>query len=132
MRHRFRSVTKKKKKFRLLLDAAFAAPPVFLHLSKKANLAHVVHDFRLSRQASDEEIYELASREDRFVVTVNLKDFKKLVRKGKSGVIAIPPYLSNHDIDERLSDFIERKDPEELRGKAVKTSSGASQISPSP
>lgn len=120
MRDRFHKSITKKKKFRLLLDAAFAAPMIFQRLKKKANLAHVVHDLRLSRQASDEEIYELAVKENRLVVTINFKDFKKLVRRGKPGVIVIPPYLSNEDIDVKLSDFISGKDPEDFKGKAVK------------
>lgn len=120
MRGRFQTGIRKKKKFRLLLDAAFAAPVTFQRLKKKANLVHVVHDFRLSRQASDEEIYELAVKENRFVVTINFKDFKKLVRREKSGAIVIPPYLSNEDIDVRLSDFISGKDPEDFKGRTVK------------
>lgn len=113
---------KKGKKFRLLLDAAFAHPSVFSYLNKKANLAHVVHDFELSRQVSDEEIYQLAIKENRFVVTINYKDFRKLIKSGKPAIIAIPPYLTNEEIDKILTKFIAGKSPDDYMGKAIKVS----------
>lgn len=78
-----------KKKFRLLLDSAFAKPDSFPRLKKKANITHVVHDCGLSPQAEDEEIYQKAVSDNRFVLTINFKDFKKLVRRGKPGIIGI-------------------------------------------
>ena len=110
---------KKVKKFRLLLDAAFARPQVFARLSKKANISHVVWDFRKSGQVSDEEIYQLATTEKRFVVTINYSDFKKLIKPGRAGVIGVPSYLANEEIDKLLADFISGKDPQEFLGKAV-------------
>ncbi|OGG14738.1 hypothetical protein A2773_03940 [Candidatus Gottesmanbacteria bacterium RIFCSPHIGHO2_01_FULL_39_10] len=69
--------SKKHKKFRLLLDAAFAKSSIFKRLQKKANIKHIVFDLDLSSQSSDEEIYDVASKENRFVVTINYKDFQK-------------------------------------------------------
>ncbi len=78
-----------RRKFRLLLDSAFAKPSFFPKLQKKSNLAHAVHDLGLSSQAEDKEIYQKAVEEDRFVLTINFKDFKKLVKKEKPGVFGI-------------------------------------------
>lgn len=36
------------------------------------------------------------------------------------GIIGIPSYLSNNDIDLILSDFISKHDPEKCFGKAIK------------
>ena len=110
----------KKKKFKLLLDSAFAKPEFFPQLKKKANLAHTVHDLGLSTQAEDEEIYQRAVKEDRFVLTVNFKDFKKLVKKDEPGIIGIESHLANQEIDKLVSDFISGKDPEDFVGKAIK------------
>lgn len=104
----------------MLLDSAFAKPALFVLLSKKANIAHVVHTYNFSPQANDEEIYNLAVREERFVVTINYKDFKKLVKENKSGIIAIPSELSNKIIDKLISEFISGKDPNDYWGKATK------------
>lgn len=103
-----------------MLDSAFAKPELFPRLKKKANLAHAVHDYNLSPQAEDEEIYQKAMDENRFVLTINFKDFRKLVKRGKSGIIGIESQLSNSDIDKLVSEFISEKDPEEYKGKAVK------------
>ncbi len=111
---------KKKRKFRLLLDSAFARPGAFPKLKKKANVAHAVADCGLSPQAEDEEIYQMAVKENRFVLTINFKDFKKLVKKRKPGVIGIESQLSNKEIDELVTNFLSGKDPDDFIGKAIK------------
>ena len=115
-----KSLQKKARKFRLLLDSAFAQPDSFPKLKKKANLTHSVHDLGLSPQAEDEEIYQRAVEENRFVLTVNFRHFKKLVKIGKPGVIGINSYLSNAQIDNIVTEFISREDPDTLLGKAIK------------
>lgn len=89
-------------------------------MKKKANIAHCVHDCGLSTQAEDKEIYQKAIEENRFVLTINFKDFKPLVQKGKPGIIGIQSQLFNSEIDEVVSNFLSDKDPDELLGKAVK------------
>ena len=121
---RTKSPSKKKRKFRLLLDAAFAKPQLFPKLSKKCNLAHTVHSLGLPPQALDEEIYQKAIQENRFVLTINYKDFKKLVKKGKPGIIAIESQLTNEQIDKLVADFLSDKDPEDYKGKTVKLNYG--------
>lgn len=115
-----KSPQRQPKKFRLLLDSAFAKPDVFTQLKKKANLAHAVHDMNLSYQAEDEEIYRIADKENRFVLTINFKDFKKLVQKEKPGVIGIDSQLTNDEIDMLIVEFISGKNPQDFIGKAVK------------
>lgn len=111
---------KKKRKFRLLLDSAFARSSSFTRLNKKANIAHAAIDCGLSPQAEDEEIYQTAVEENRFVLTINFKDFKKLVKGGKPGVIGIESQLSNKEIDELVTNFLSGKDPADFMGKAIK------------
>lgn len=109
----------KKKKFRILLDSAFAKSDCFPRLKKKANVAHTVHDLKLSPQAEDNEIYQTAVREERFVLTINFKDFRKLVKANRPGIISIESQLSNEQIDKIVSDFISNKNPKDYIGKAV-------------
>ena len=110
----------KRKKFRFLLDSAFATSSTFPKLSKKSNLAHVVFDYHRSYQAEDKDIYELAIRENRFVITINFKDFRKLVKKDKPGIIGIESQLTNEEIDKKITLFIHDKDPKDYTGKAIK------------
>lgn len=111
---------KKKRKFRILLDSAFARCEAFPKLRKKANLAHAVHDCKLFPQAEDEEIYQKAVIKDRFVLTINFKDFKKLVKIGKPGIIGIESQLSNDEIDKIVTKFLSDKDPKDFIGKATR------------
>ena len=109
-----------KRKFRFLLDSAFAKPDSFPKLRKKTNIAHAVHDCGLSLQAEDEEIYQKAIYENRFVLTINFKDFRKLVKKDGPGIIGIESQLTNQAIDKLVSDFLADKDPKDYKGKAIK------------
>ena len=111
---------KRHKKFRLLLDAAFARPSVFIRLSKKANLVHVVLDLGLPPQTEDEEIYKKAVAKDRFVLTINFNDFKKLVQPGKPGIIGIESQLTNEEIDIKVTKFLSGKNPDDYLGKAIR------------
>ena len=118
--HKDKPPKKPHKKFRILLDCAFPKPKALPKLSKKSNLAHAVHDLRLPTQAEDREIYQKAIEENRFVVTINYKDFRKLVKKGKPGIIGIESELSNADVDEIVSNFLSGKDPDDYIGKAIR------------
>ena len=102
------------------MDSAFAKPEAFPKLREKSNLAHAVHDLKLSPQAEDEEIYQKATKEERFVLTINFKDFRKLVKLGKSGIIGIESQLSNEEIDKLVSNFLSGKNPQDFAGKATK------------
>ena len=108
------------RKFRFLLDVAFAKPKMFPKLSKRANLAHAVFDLGLSIRAEDQEIYQKAVSDNRFVLTVNFKDFKRLVKSGKVGILGIESQLSNSEIDKLVTNFVSGKDPDDFMGKAVK------------
>lgn len=86
---------------------------------KKANVEHILN-LGFSRQIEDKDIYNCALKEDRFIVTMNFKDFKKLVRKERPGIIGIPSSLSNNDIDLVLTDFVSKHNPLECLGRAMK------------
>ena len=102
-----------------MLDTAFAHPSVFKKLKSKANLKHVRHDYNLSRQAEDESIYVIASKENRIIVTQD-NGFRKQVNKKGAGIFIIPPYLTDDEIDDILFNFISGKNPDDFFGKAKK------------
>lgn len=114
------NLKKKTKKFRIVVDSAFAQLSFFPKLSKKAKLFHCVYDFSLSRQAEDKDIYQRANENNCFVLTVNFKDFKKLVKPHGPGVLGVESQLTTAQMDEKVSQFITRKDPENYIGKAIK------------
>jgi len=77
-------------------------------------------DFGLPKQCEDEEIYQRAVADDRFVVTVNFDDFNKLVKRGKPGIIGIPSQLTNADVDAILTRFVSINNADDCIGKAIK------------
>lgn len=102
------------------MDEAFPHQRMFPRLSKKANVRHIVHDFIHRRQIDDKEIYDIAVFDNRFVVTINFKDFKKFVVKDRPGIIALPSDLTIKDIERVLLKFISTTTPNECMGKAIK------------
>lgn len=110
---------KKRKKFKFLLDTAFAHPIVFKKLKSKSNLKHVRHDYNLSGQTDDKDIYNLAVQEGRFVITQD-DGFRKHIKKNKLAVIIVPSYLTTDEMDTLISDFISGKNPDDFLGKAIK------------
>lgn len=110
----------KKRKFRFILDSAFAAPSKFPKLNKKAKLIHSVIDLGLSPTTEDKDIYQKAIEGNCIVLTINFDDFKKLVKTDKAGVVGIPSQQTNAEIDEMVTKFISGKNPDDFLGKATK------------
>jgi predicted nuclease of predicted toxin-antitoxin system len=92
---------------------------MFKILSEKANLAHVYHTYKLSKQADDIDIYNLGCKERRTIVSAD-NDFKRHVRSNGVGVLVVPSGLSTADLDKLLSDFVSGKNPLNYYGKATK------------
>lgn len=82
-------------------------------------MAHIRHTFGFSGTTEDLQIYELATRENRIIVTQD-GDFKKLISPKAAGVFIIPSYLTTTQIDQLLSEFIVGKDPGDFMGRAIK------------
>lgn len=73
----------------------------------------------MSPTTEDKDIYQVATKEKRFVITID-EDFKRLVKPMQAGIIFINPYLSNDQIDNSIADFISSKNPDDFWGKAIK------------
>jgi len=102
-----------------LLDTAFAQPSVFKKLKTKANIKHVRHDYNLSRQTEDKDIYIIATKEKRIIITQD-DGFRKQTHRKGAGVFIIPSYLTNDEIDLIVIAFISGKNPDNFLGKATK------------
>lgn len=77
------------------------------------------HNLNLSPETEDEQIYSLATRKKRIIITQDT-GFKRWIKPKGTGVFIIPSYLSNSQIDKILTEFIFQKDPKDFRGKVVK------------
>lgn len=101
------------------MDTAFAKPSIFKRLIKKANLAHIRYNYDFSPQAEDKEIYLLATKEKRIIITQD-EGFKKQIKPKGTGILVIHPYLDSSQIDKILTKFISGKNPQDFIGKSTK------------
>ncbi|KKW09754.1 MAG: hypothetical protein UY49_C0039G0010 [Microgenomates group bacterium GW2011_GWC1_49_7] len=88
-------------KCKLLLDENLPPRKKFVRLNTRFNVRHIVHDYHKSG-ILDSELFKIAEREQRVILTRNEKDFIGNARK-KSGLIGISPKLSTEDIDKCIN-----------------------------
>lgn len=121
-------MTKRFYKHKLLLDENFPVRSSFPTLNKHFNVKHVAMDLH-SAGLSDPEVYELARREKRLLITYNTKDFVNLVKKEKdTGVIGVSANLPLEQVDKKLTALIIKAGPKRLLGKLTRLT-GETEIS---
>lgn len=114
--------TKRLYKHKLLLDENFPVRKHFPNLNRRFNVKHIGADLN-QEGLSDPEVYALARKEKRIIVTRNIKDFEKLALTSKdTGVIGIPSNLIFEQIDKKLTALLKRSTRKSLLGKITKIS----------
>lgn len=120
-------MTKRFYKHKLLLDENFPVRSSFPTLNKLFNVKHIAMDLHLV-SLSDPEVYELARKENRLLITFNTKDFVKLAEKGEdTGVIGVSANLLPDQIDKKLTALLTKAGPKTLAGKLT-TLTGETEI----
>ena len=104
-------------KCKLLLDENLPPRKKFIRLNSRYNVRHIVHDNHKSG-ISDNELFKIAEKEQRIILTRNEKDFIGNVRK-KSGLIGLSPNLSTEDIDKIVTSMLTRHKKCYLIGKFI-------------
>jgi len=104
-------------RYKLLLDEGLPLPQYFPLLNNLFNVKHVLQDFK-GAGMSDEEVYALAAKENRLIITFNKKHFQSMATKSKeTGVIAISHTPLPPQQDTKLTAFLRKRSPSELFGK---------------
>src|SRR3989344_6410901 len=110
-------MTRKFYKHKLLLDEGFYYKKDLPITNSRFDVKHVVGDYKQGA-SSDAKIYELAKREGRILITLNIKHFKPLFSTSKSaGVIGISPNLTLDQIDKKLTALLNKSSKKSLLGK---------------
>ncbi len=116
MAHRFH-------KHKLLLDENFAPRFKFPRLNGLFDVKHLRDDLKHLRDdlhkngISDAQVYDLAVKLKRLIVTYNAKDFKALApRSQDTGIIGISPNLSSQHIDKKLTALLVKSNEQVLQG----------------
>jgi hypothetical protein len=81
------------------------------------DIKHITADFK-QKGLPDLDVYKLASKERRLVVTYNVNDFKNLlVREANTGIIGVSPNLTLEQIDKKLTSLLIKATQKQLFGK---------------
>lgn len=106
-------------KFKILLDEALPPRQKFPQTNKIFDVKHLKHDLSLPGLA-DSVVYKIAQELERLIVTSNTKDFRKLLRGKKTGVIGVSMALKTEEIDKRLCSLLKKTPKGRLFGKITK------------
>ena len=103
-------------KHKTLLDEHLPPRQVLSSLNAHFDVKHIKHD--LNRAGlPDPEVSKLAATHGRIILTINVKDFRPLLRGDAPGVIGIPENWSAARIDSKLTALLMRHGPNYFRGR---------------
>jgi predicted nuclease of predicted toxin-antitoxin system len=106
-------------KHKLLFDENMPPRTQYPRLNEYFDVKYVSHDYKKGG-ISDEEVYKMACRERRLIITINRDDFEKLVgTKGDRGVIAIADGPAAARTDTKLTALLMRHGPNYFRGRLI-------------
>ena len=104
-------------KRKLLLDEGLYPRQYLKRLNSRYNVKHIKHDLHKSG-ANDQDVYTIACKEKRVIITYNVKDFKKFASKNKdSGVIGVNSNLLADHLDKELNALLAKNASKSLYGK---------------
>ena len=104
-------------KYKLLLDENFSVRSSFPLLNRRFDVKHIAQDLNKAG-ISDEQVYEIARKQGRLLITYNVKDFSRLASKSKdTGIIGVSANLSMGQIDKKLTALLLRSPKSSLYGK---------------
>jgi predicted nuclease of predicted toxin-antitoxin system len=105
-------------KHKTLIDEQVSPRQYFPRLNERFDVKHIKHDLNLA-SLPDPEVYQLAVKQGRIILTKNVSDFRPLIRADSPGVIGIPETWSNDRIDTKLTALLMKHSPNHFRGRYI-------------
>ena len=109
---------RQRQRFNVLFDEGLYPREKLPRTNERHNIRHIKHDFNYGG-LSDDAVYEFAKSQNRLIATLNIKDFRKLLKSKDTGVIGISSTLTPDDIDKKLCSLLNKSRKGELYGKVV-------------
>jgi predicted nuclease of predicted toxin-antitoxin system len=104
-------------KHKLLLDENMSPRTAFPNLNSIFDVKHVREDLRLA-SFSDPEVYQVAVKQQRILLTYNIKHFRQLEgTRNDAGIVGIPPDHTSTQVDTKLTALLTKSTPNSLQGK---------------
>jgi predicted nuclease of predicted toxin-antitoxin system len=106
-------------KHKLLFDENMPPRTQYPRLNEHFDVKHVSHDYNKGGVA-DEEVYKMACKQRRIIITINRDDFAKLVgTKDNCGVLAVPDGPAATRTGTKLTALLMQHGPNYFRGRLV-------------
>jgi len=102
-------------KHKLLIDENLPPRQMLSRLNARFDVKHIKHDLRHGGM-DDDQIHQLAGAQGRIILTINVKDFRPLLREDSPGVIGIPETWSAARLDTKLTALLMQRGPNYFRG----------------
>ncbi|MBU0570124.1 DUF5615 family PIN-like protein [Patescibacteria group bacterium] len=115
-------MTTRQKRYGLLLDEMLPRRNKFPQINNYHNVRHIVHDLRKSG-ASDEQVIKVAKKQNRIVITKNIKDFRELGRAYCVDIIGVTETTSPEKLDNQIMAKLRRKKQKRMSGQFAKITS---------
>lgn len=104
-------------KHKLLLDEGVYPRQILSKTNSRHSIKHVRHDLKKGG-ISDSEVYEIAKKQKRIIITYNSKDFRKFTRQNKKvGIIGITQGLTPERLDTKLNSLLSKNSEKTFYGK---------------
>ena len=103
-------------KHRTLLDEQLLHRRMYPLLNAHFDVKHIRDDLQLAG-LPDPQVYELAVKQGRILLTTNVKHFRPLLREDCPGIIGIPGAWLPDRIDTKLTALLMRHGPNYFRGR---------------
>lgn len=102
---------------KLLLDEGLYPRKSFPRINNRHDVKHIKHDFHRGG-INDEEIYKMAVKQKRIIITYNTRDFRKMARYSNgSGIIGVSQGLTPDQLDTRLNSILSKNSGKTFYGK---------------
>jgi len=118
-------------KHKLLYDENMPPRTQYPRLNAHFDVKHISHDYHKDG-IPDEEVYDIAVKQGRMIITINRDDFEKLVGfKADCGVIAVPDGPAAARTDSKLTALLMRHGSSYFRGHVIPLGAIATKQKPS-
>src|SRR3989344_8497518 len=95
-------------KHKLLLDEGIFPRKSLKRINGRYNIRHIKHDLHKGG-VTDKEVYEVAKKQKRIIITYNIGDFRKLAKKSQdTGIIGVTQGFTPDQLDTKLNSLLSK------------------------
>jgi len=105
----------RQRRYKLLLDEMLPRREKLPELNRTHDLKHIVHDLGKSG-LSDKRILVIAKRQNRIVVTKNVRDFQGLCTEKGVDMVGVTEALLPEELDKKIMAYLRRRTAGRMTG----------------